>query len=613
MHAARRLALASATFLLGAAGAPAAASAQRLSVSPQPGTPDASAYTQVSFLGARARQFGRIVVTGSVSGRHPGKLYPYAAAAGGSFVPDRPFAAGERVRVRMQARANLPALDYRFTIARPGPINATLPPCPPSRPRGGDCNPPTPPAPPQSPLTFRSRPDLMPPQLTVTANLPGAAAGDLFVAPFAAAALPLQHGPAIFDGQGNLVWFDPIPGRAGVANFRAQTVFGKPVLTWWQGQLIIPYPGMGLGQGVILDSSYRQIGAVIAGNGYQADLHDLVVTPQGTAWVTVYPPVLWNLQALGGAPQASTLDGVVQEIDIRTGLVMFEWHTFGHIPLLDTNVAPVANIVYDPFHVNSVQVSGPHSVLVSMRNTWAIYDVSTQTGKILWTLGGDHSSYKLASGAVFSWQHDAQLHSGGLVSLFDDESFGQTASVPSRGLVLKLDNRDRSATVVHQYLHIPPTFGRQGQGNLQTLGNGDAFVGWGADAGSTTEPYVAMSEFTAQGQLLFDAQFKRPVESYRALRQAWTGTPAAPPDVAAQSTGAGQTTVYASWNGATQVARWQVLAGSDAGHLASAGAPAPRTGFETAIAVPSAGPFFEVQALDAAGRILGTSRPVQAH
>jgi hypothetical protein len=606
------LGCAAALTALAAPGAAHAAPVNHLSVSPQPGTPDASAYTQISVLGARARQFGRITLSGSVSGRHPGKLYPYAASPGGSFVPDKPFTPGERVRVRIQARGKLPALNYSFTVGRPGPLNATLPPCPSSQPQRVDCTSPLPPAPPQAPQSFRSRPDLQPPQLTVTTNLPGSAPGDLFVAPFAAAALPLQHGPAIFDGQGRLVWFDPIPGRAGVLNFRAQTVFGKPVLTWWQGQLIVPYPGMGLGQGVILDSSYHQIGVVIAGNGYQADLHDLVITPRGTAWVTVYPPVIWNLQGLGGAPDASTLDGVVQEIDIRTGLVMFEWHTLGHVPLLDTNVAPLANVVYDPFHINSVQVSGAHSFLLSLRNTWAVYNVSTQTGKILWTLGGDHSSYRLARDAVFSWQHDAQLHPGGLVSLFDDEAYGQTASVPSRGLVLRLDNRARTATIVHQYLHSPPTFARQGQGNIQMLGTGDAFIGWGADAGSATEPYIAMSEFDPQGRLLFDAQFKRPVESYRAFRQAWTGTPSAPPDVVAQANGAGHATVYASWNGATQVASWQVHAGADPAHLFSAGAAAPRSGFETAISVASAGPFFEVQALDANGRVLGTSRAVKA-
>jgi hypothetical protein len=583
----------------------------RLSISPQPGTPDASAYTQISFLGAPARRFGRISVVGSTSGPHPGKLYPYVSEPGGSFVPDEPFAAGERVRVRMQARGRLPALSDSFTVARPGPLNTTLPPCRPSQPSGVNCNPPQPPSPPQSPQTFKSRPDLAPPQLTVSTNRPGTASGDLFVAPFAAAPLPLGHGPAIFDGQGRLLWFDPIPGRTGVTSFHAQTVFGKPVLTWWQGQLIVPYPGMGMGQGVILDSSYRQIGVVVAGNGYQADLHDLVLTPRGTAWLTIYPPVMWNLSALGGAAQGSTIDGVVQEVDIRTGLVMFEWHALGHIPLLDTNVAPLADVVYDPFHVNSVAVSGPHSVLVSLRNTWAVYNVSTTTGKILWSLGGDHSTYRLSRDAIFTWQHDAQLHKGGIVTLFDDEAFGQTAGVPSRGLVLKLNPQAHAATLVRQYAHSPPVFARQGQGNLETLANGDAFIGWGSDAGSASEPQVAMSEFTAQGGLLFDAQFTRPVESYRAFRGLWTGTPVAPPDVAAQSAPGGQTTVYASWNGATQVARWQVLAGADPSHLSPVGTAA-RTGFETAITVASPGPYFEVQALDDSGKGLGTSHPIKA-
>jgi hypothetical protein len=66
--------------------------------------------------------------------------------------------------------------------------------------------------------------------------------------------------------------------------------------------------------------------------------------------------------------------------------------------------------------------------------------------------------------------------------------------------------------------------------------------------------------------------------------------------------------VYASWNGATRVAAWSVLAGPTATTLHPA-AQAPRSGFETAIALPAgmAGPYVTVQALDATGAVLGTA------
>ncbi len=86
----------------------------------------------------------------------------------------------------------------------------------------------------------------------------------------------------------------------------------------------------------------------------------------------------------------------------------------------------------------------------------------------------------------------------------------------------------------------------------------------------------------------------------------WVGLPLSPPAGAARRTD-GTTTVYASWNGATQVVSWRVLAGAGAGRL-TAVASAARSGFETAIPVPRAIESFEVQALDAGGRVIGASR-----
>ena len=77
-----------------------------------------------------------------------------------------------------------------------------------------------------------------------------------------------------------------------------------------------------------------------------------------------------------------------------------------------------------------------------------------------------------------------------------------------------------------------------------------------------------------------------------------------------QREASGARTVYASWNGATQVASWNVLAGATATSLQPV-AHAARGGFETAIALPAGttGPFVTVQALDATGVVIGTAVP----
>ena len=65
--------------------------------------------------------------------------------------------------------------------------------------------------------------------------------------------------------------------------------------------------------------------------------------------------------------------------------------------------------------------------------------------------------------------------------------------------------------------------------------------------------------------------------------------------------------VYASWNGATEIAAWRVLAGPDGGHLRTV-AQARKTGFETAIPVSTRARVFRVAALNADGRVMRLSR-----
>jgi hypothetical protein len=128
------------------------------------------------------------------------------------------------------------------------------------------------------------------------------------------------------------------------------------------------------------------------------------------------------------------------------------------------------------------------------------------------------------------------------------------------------------------------------------------FVGWGS------APYL--TEHDGEGNLLFDAGFPPEVESYRAFRFPWTGRPQAAPDLAGESESGDRVTLYASWNGATEVASWQVLAGPEEGKLEPVG-EAARMGFETAIAVDTKAPYVAVRAKDRSGRALGAPRVIR--
>jgi hypothetical protein len=413
----------------------------------------------------------------------------------------------------------------------------------------------------------------------------------------------------MFDNNGRLVWFHSLPNGQDAADFRVQTYQGKPALTWWQGDTVSF--GYGLGQDVIADGAYHTLAVLKGGNGLQLDEHEFLLTPQNTAFVIAYSPVRLNLSSLGGAVQGIALDGLAQEIDIKTGLVMWEWHSLDYVPVSNSMSSVPGNPAnpYDYFHLNSVDVDGKGNVLLSARNTWALYDVSQRTGKVVWKLGGKASTFKLGTDVAFAYQHDGQFLGGNRISLFDDESPGTAPNgmkvgpdppnPPSRGEIIKLDARSRTATLDTSLPHPGTRLATFSQGNMQLLANGDLLVGFGGLPNFT--------EFNSSGQVDFDATLPPHENSYRTYRYPWVGQPTESPAIAARSAG-GQVSVFASWNGATEVASWKLLAGSSASSL-SAVTTAPRSGFETTIATAPAA-FYEVQALSSSGKVLGTSKAV---
>jgi hypothetical protein len=578
-----------------AAGAPCVPStvdgsallAGAVTVSPAPGSRDATPATQLSFVGVPARELVVRSVVGSVSGRHPGRLAPYSQGDGASFLPAKPFAAGERVTVHAVLRASgsaQPLLDS-FYVAYADAIDST-----PEAVHPGGAS---------EEQSFHSRPDLHPPLVTVSGSSPAAAPGDVFIAPYSG---PGQAGPMILDAQGGLVWFKPLASNVSASNFRVQEYEGQPVLTWWEGDISVH--GYGLGKDEIVDGGYRTLAQVRAGNGLEADLHEFQLTPRGTALITAYEPLLCDLVGVGGPSSGAVTDGVVQEVDVRTGLVRMQWTSLDHVALSESYEHPWGSLSwpYDFFHVNSIDPDGGGGLLVSARNTWTVYDVSASTGQVRWQLGGRHSSFREGAAARTAWQHDPRLLPDGSISIFDNGS-SPTVHGQSRGIVVKVDAGSGTATLVTQLTHGPSLIA-ESQGNLQALPNGDWFVGWGQ--------VPDFSEYDPAGGLLFDAHLPVHEQSYRSFRFPWTGTPPHRPALAFQPAGAGGGTLYASWNGATLVSAWRVLAGTAPTALRAV-AQAPRTGFETAIAVPPAtvAPYLAVEALDGSGHALGASAPVR--
>jgi hypothetical protein len=392
------------------------------------------------------------------------------------------------------------------------------------------------------------------------------------------------------------------PTGAGVMDLRVQTYQGQPVLTYWTGKGI---GGHGAGKGVIKDSGYRTVAEVDAGGGLQADLHEFRLTPRGTALLTAYPTATHDLSALGGPSDGYIYDCHVQEVDIATGKLLFDWAASDNVPVTESYVKPSDDPgqdgtseqkAFDPYHVNSVDLR-PDGYLVSFRHTHTVYLISP-AGDVLWRLGGKAGDFQLAPDAQFLWQHDVRQRSGGVISLFDNHHKDESTGT-SRGLLLDVDEKNRRASLRLQLLNA----GHRGNamGSVQYLPNGNFFVGWGMDPAAT--------EYTPTGRPVFEVTGIGSA-SYRVYRCPWTGTPDTVPDAAVVNTNGSTMTGYASWNGATEVRRWRFLTGPSPSALTEA-LVVVRTGFETCADVAQA-PYFAAQALDAQGRALATSLTVKA-
>jgi hypothetical protein len=438
---------------------------------------------------------------------------------------------------------------------------------------------------------FFSRPDLHPIAVEIVQSAQNTAPGFLFISPYAG---PGDRGVLMLDNDGEVVWFHSTMPRTAT-NFRAALYKGEPVLTWWEGAV---QQGLGKGECVMFDRRYREIARFRAGHHRPAGLHEFLITPRGTALVTSEEVRRRNLKRLGGAPHRPVIGGVIQELKIPSAQVLFDWRSLDHVALWESHQKIGSS--FDYFHANSIGLTHDGNLLVSARNTWAVYKINRHTGRIIWRLGGKKSDFHMGKGTFFAWQHDARSHGRDrMITLFDDGA-APPEEKQSRGLVIALDHRRRRATLTRAYIHKPPLLAPY-TGSMQVLRNHNVLVGWGG------VPYF--TEFAADGSVRFDARLASGGLTYRALRFPWSGQPTTQPTLVAVGSG-GSRALYASWNGATDVARWQLLTGSSPSTLTAESTTA-KTGFETRLSAVATKGYAAAVALDWAGFPLGRSAPVK--
>jgi hypothetical protein len=366
-----------------------------------------------------------------------------------------------------------------------------------------------------------------PPPVSILSSTSNLGQGDFFISPFGDATT-YANGPEILDQQGNVVWFQAVPAGQEASDFRTQTYHGQPVLTWWQGT---NFGGLSQGTDYIYNDHYQQIAAVNAGNGLSADGHEFLITPQNTALIISYTTATADLTSIGGPSNQTVIDGVVQDVDISTGQVLWQWNSTDHVPYSQSEqpLPASASTPWDWFHINAVKFDTDGNLLIDARDTWTTYKVNVHDGSIIWQLGGKASSFTLQAapgqtlnnaGEIFAWQHDPEALGNDEYTIFDNESAGAantgTGSTAELGLSrvvrFKLDERSHTATLL-QSENQPEGLTAPSQGNGQTTADGNLVVGWGS------LPYF--SAFDPSGDLIFNAQFPTGVNTYRAYLLPW--------------------------------------------------------------------------------------------
>jgi hypothetical protein len=402
-----------------------------------------------------------------------------------------------------------------------------------------------------------------------------------------------QNAAMIVSPAGKLLWYHR--RRERVYDLKTVTYRGRPHLA------VHVRTGRADGEFELRDARYRVVKRISFGAPYRTDLHELELTDEGTAYLGAYRRL--RMRGVG-----IVTEYVVREIDVETGRVLFEWHSLDDVPLRDTYLPQPRRGTWDYFHGNAIEppVPGDPTVIVSSRNTASVYGIDRATGALRWILGGKRDRFGVARGATrFCAQHDARRLPSGDITLFDNGGRGNTErGCPrhqSRVMRFRLDVPRRRARLVRSLpsrslAGLGEALLPVGFGSAQTTADGATLVGWGTSG--------LVSEVTAAGRVRFALAL--PNASYRAARASWTGRPRGRPALVARRR-AGGVDAWASWNGATQIARWRLLSGRDRGRLRASGRGAAFADLETRLRLSRTARFVAVQALDARGRELGRS------
>lgn len=438
-----------------------------------------------------------VVINGSKSGIHIGKLILTENSRKIIFTPDKPFEYDEKVTVHLkvdkyfQGGKCTGTNEFAFTTQKAAvKFNRTL---------LYDKN--------NSSYLMNNQFTPVPfqfgniPEITVTNNNP--TEGKIFLSNFPFSNIPNTPFLLMLNNNGSV--YSAIRMRDNAADFKK---IENGNLTYFSDEEAKFFE---------MDVRYNIIDSFYCGNGYTTDIHELIVLGNSHALLMSYDAQLVDMSAIvtGGNPNATVIGLIIQEIDENKNVV-FQWRSWDHIPITDSRHQDLTSAAIDYVHGNAIEQDNDGNILISSRHLDEITKISRSTGDIIWRLGGTQNQFSFPNDpGKFNYQHGIRRLANGNIILFDNGNFHTPPH--SRAVEYSLDETNKVATLVWQYRNNPEIFGFA-MGFAQRLNNGNTFISWGATNPSATE-------VTPAGNVVQEISLPAGVFSYRAFKYDWEGAP----------------------------------------------------------------------------------------
>ncbi len=470
---------------------------------------------------------------------------------------------------------------------------------------------------------YITRPDIVSPRWEVTIHdKTNIAPGYWFVAPYEKIGERKPGGawigPHIYDGNGDLVWSGAYKwDDRNIMDFKLSNVRGEDMLT-----MMLPPEE----DGILLDNHYQIVEKVPVGiKGKTLNMHEFTFVEEGKTLLLMKRNVTHASKelskAVGYDGECSVMFAAFEDIDTTTWETRFTWTSSDWVGLEESTLdtAPVKQRcgggAWDYLHSNALDKFDDGHYLLSARHADTVYKIDKDDGHIIWRLGGKNNDFQMLGNTNFSRQHHARVREHNethtILSLFDN-SKGEDAQPAtaewSRAiqLSLRIDTDPMTAETILEFNH-PYHEHAWRRGDYQVLDNGNAFICW--------SEHSLQSEHTPDGKMLWEAKMEPNwIGTYRAFKYPFTGLPLDPPDVYSQAyyhddpNNSTTTLVHVSWNGATEVEKWNLYKTDEEGRTKIQISSTPRDGFETEINYDGFAAYIMAEGIDKFGGSLGQSK-----